>query len=131
MTVQRLVWIVVAILLIAVAFTGGVAVATWSARRANFAGYSTAMMRGYGNNQMPNGRGVAPQFAPNQRRGVPPSNGRGNGMMPGYRNNQMPNGRGMTPQIAPNRPRVVPPGTGQGNQPGRGNNRFARPRNAQ
>ncbi len=106
MTVQRFVWIVVAILAIAVAFTGGYALATMSARRVAFAGYQTqrGTMRGnapFGNRMMPgyrgnipNRRGNAPRFAPGQRRGNAPR------VAPNQRRGvQPPN---VTPQPRPN-----------------------------
>ena len=105
MTAQRFVWIVVAILAIAVAFTSGLALASMNARRVAFAGFQTGpgMMRGitpFSNRVMPgspgnvpNRRGNVPQFAPNLRPGTLPRfapNPR-----PGV---QPPNGQGVNPR---------------------------------
>ncbi len=117
MTVQRFVWIVVAILFIVVAFTGGFALATMNARRVAFAGfqYGPGMMRG----NVPFGYGARPNTGPQGR------------LMPGYRG-QVPNGGGNAPRFAPNQRRGVQPPNGQRVNPGRRpspNNRLPIPNN--
>jgi len=130
MTVQRVVWMIVGVLLLAVVFMGGLAVGTLSARRMTAASLNTraAMLRGNAPNQFqaqPNGRqGVAPN-TPNNR--IAPNN-RQNGnqgrqqiaprVAPNVPNNRMtPNNRWngnqgrqqIAPRVAPNQPRLNPP----------------------
>lgn len=117
MTVQRFVWVVVAILAVAVAFTGGLALGRMSAGRVAFAGYQygPGMMRGttpFGNRMMPGYRGNVPQFAPNQRRGIVP-----------------PNNRGNVPQVAPNQRRGAQPPSVNPQQRPNPNNRLPNPNN--
>jgi hypothetical protein len=135
MTVSRLVWIVVAVLVVVSAFVGGVAAGNWNARRTAFAAYGTGpgMMRGlapsgrfaptvpysstvpfgYGRgygmmSRVGRGYGMMPRN--NTRNGMPPSIGRGNRMTPGYGRGygMMPNARGGQKQMLPNRGNLKP-----------------------
>jgi hypothetical protein len=138
MTVSRLVWIVVGALVVVSVFVGGVAVGTWNAQRAAFAGYRAGpgMMRSL------TPSGVFTQTVPytstipfgnGQRYGTMPRTGRGFGMMPGYGLGRAPGygrGYGMMPNNrgngrAPNYGRGggrMPNGRGIGPMPGfRGN----------
>lgn len=148
MVLNRVVWIVVAVLLIAVAFTGGVVLASRNAQRVAYLGSGVGPGTMRGNVPVPGA--VAPNV-PNSRTAPngfgqmgPGMMGRGNGynMMPGRRgvapgfrapnpgnnrNGVVPR-RQMTPpgnQVAPNpknNNRGVAPGRGNGNGR-RGNNR--------
>ena len=121
MDVKRLVWIVVIVLIVAVAFVGGFALGTRNSARMQYAGaYGFAPgfgARGFAPSgiftpTVPFSRSVPFGFAPRSR--MQPGFGMGNGMMPGY-------GRGgrMQPRSAP--------GYGMRGMP-RGYNRMPTPR---
>jgi hypothetical protein len=144
MTVTRLAWIVVAVLLVVSAFVGGVAIGNWNAQRSAFAGYGMGpgMMRGLapsgrfaptapytstmpfgygrGNGLVPrNGRGYGMMPRNNRSNGMPPALGRGNRMMPGYGRGYgvVPNTRGGQKQMPTNRGTIKP---NDRRMPGRG-----------
>lgn len=121
MTVQRFEWIVVAILFVVVAFTGGFALATMNARRVAFAGYQAGpgMMRG----NTPFGYGARPRQGPQGGMMGP-----GGQMRPRYRGH-VPNGRGNAPRLAPNQRRGVQPPTINPGQRPNPNNRLPNPSN--
>ncbi len=106
MTISRLVWVVVIVLLIAVAFTAGVVLASVNAQRVAFAG----ARYGFGPGMMARGYGAQPDYGMmslHQRtmygssRGFAPGNDRRFGRM---------NGRGFAPSYG----RGVAPGAGRG-----------------
>ena len=103
MDVKRLVWIVVIVLIVAVAFVGGCALGTWNGARARYAGaYGFASRfgaRGFAPSgvftpTVPFTRPVPFGYAPGGR--MRPGFGMGFGMMPGFGR-----GTGMQPHFAP------------------------------
>jgi len=138
MVLNRVIWIVVAVLFIAVAFTGGIVLGSRSAQRAAYLGFGVGpgMMRG----NVPAPGAVAPNVpnsrtAPNGFRQMGPGMmGRGNGynMMPGRRGftpgfNRVPNPgnnrNGVAPRrrLAPGNPVAPNPrNNNRGVAPGRG-----------
>lgn len=122
MVLNRVIWIVVVVLFIAVAFTGGIVLGSRSAQRAAFLGFNVApgMLRG----NLPAPRSVAPNIpnrptAPNGYGSTGPGRmGRGFGF------NGMPNRRGVAPGFrAPN------PGNNRNGVAPRGNRVPPNPRN--
>jgi hypothetical protein len=102
MTVQRLVWIVVIVLIVAVAFVGGFALATWNGRVAYGRAYGFAPgfgARGFAPSgvftpTVPFTRTVPFGYAPGAR--MQPGFGMGYGRMPGYGR-----GGGLQPRFVP------------------------------
>jgi len=129
MDVKRLVWIVVIVLIVALAFVGGLALGTWNGARVPYARAFGFAARGFApsgiftptvpfTSPVPfgyaPGRKMSPGFGMGY--GMTPGYGRGGGMQPGfapgYGMRGMPRGYGRMP--APRMPGRSAPGNGRG-----------------